>query len=92
MYFAGPRLIVDCRVSRESLAPSLAMFGGPAQRADCRPCAFGFRRFLAQQKFGDEFVQTIIGQRQAINKYPIDQWGGGIFSWTNLPKDRSHVM
>jgi hypothetical protein len=48
-------------------------------------CAFGFRRFLARQKFGDEFVHTIIGEHQEINKYPIDQWGGGIFSWTDLP-------
>jgi hypothetical protein len=48
-------------------------------------CAFGLRRFLSDQSHGQDFASAIIGGAQDIKKYPIGDWGGGIFSWSNGP-------
>jgi hypothetical protein len=46
-------------------------------------CAFGFRRFLSEQDHGGDFAQAIIGSPQDVKRYPIEEWGGGIFSWSD---------
>jgi Protein of unknown function (DUF3800) len=48
-------------------------------------CAFGFRRFLSRQSHGQDFVRSILGHNQDAEKYPIEEWGGGIFSWSDHP-------
>ncbi len=48
-------------------------------------CAFGFRRFFSGQVYGQDFAASILGSAQDVKKYPIDQWGGGIFSWADGP-------
>jgi hypothetical protein len=44
-------------------------------------CAFGFRRFLSKLSRGEDFARAILGNPQRVERYPIDEWGGGIFSW-----------
>jgi hypothetical protein len=44
-------------------------------------CAFGFRRFLSQQKCGQDFITAILGDAQDLKGFPINEWGGGIFGW-----------
>jgi Protein of unknown function (DUF3800) len=46
-------------------------------------CAFAFRRFLSEQDYGRDSVQSIIGGSPRLEDFPIDEWGGGIFSWSN---------
>jgi hypothetical protein len=48
-------------------------------------CAFAFRRFLAQQDHGTDFVRAVIGRPSRVEDFPIDEWGGGIFSWSSGP-------
>jgi Protein of unknown function (DUF3800) len=52
-------------------------------------CAFGFRRFLSQQSDGEDFAHAIIGGPQSVQKYPIVEWSGGIFSWSDGPTFRA---
>lgn len=52
-------------------------------------CAFAFRRFLSQQDHGPDFVKAIIGGSPTLQNFPIDEWGGGIFSWSNGPGFRA---
>jgi hypothetical protein len=48
-------------------------------------CAFGLRRFLSELSHGQDFASAIFGSAQDMKKYPIDEWGGGIFCWSNGP-------
>jgi hypothetical protein len=48
-------------------------------------CAFAFRRFLSAQDHGRDFVQSIIAGSPRLEDFPIDEWGGGIFSWSHGP-------
>jgi hypothetical protein len=41
-------------------------------------CAFGLRRFFAEQKFGDEFVQSILGT-PLIREDWSGNFSGGLF-------------
>lgn len=44
-------------------------------------CAFAFRRFFSEQDHGRDFVQSILGGQPKVEDFPIDTWGGGIFTW-----------
>lgn len=44
-------------------------------------CAFGFRRFLARQSYGDDFIETVVGSPQDISTFETGFSAGGIFSW-----------
>jgi hypothetical protein len=48
-------------------------------------CAFGFRRFLSDQSHGQDFVRAILGIPKRPENFPIDEWSGGIFSWSDGP-------
>lgn len=48
-------------------------------------CAFAFRRFLSEQDHGIDFVTAIIGGSPKLENFPIDEWGGGTFSWSDGP-------
>jgi hypothetical protein len=48
-------------------------------------CAFAFRRFFSEQDHGCDFVQSIIGGSPKVEDFPIGEWSGGIFSWSNGP-------
>jgi uncharacterized protein DUF3800 len=48
-------------------------------------CAFAFRRFLSEQDHGRDFVQAIIGGSPNAKDFPLGEWGGGIFSWSDGP-------